>query len=70
MAARNKQDIITKTTITNRIYKKKSCLGLVSKNNIGGLNMFNSTNHTLNFNVDQGHIYVCIEVNNPGYFEN
>ena len=32
--------------------------------------MFNGTNRTLNSDVDQEHIDVCIEVNDPGYFEN
>ena len=55
-AARNRQDSITKKNVKHKLQKdpqKKHRLGTVSKKLLEGLNMFNSTNFTLNSDVDQ-----------------
>ena len=56
MAVRNRQDSIIKTDmkqITKKVPQKKHHLEAVSKKSLEGLNIFNGTNLTLNFDVDQ-----------------
>ena len=56
VAARNRQDSITKTNITHQLQKRihnRSTALVWSVKNTGGLNMFNGTNLTLNSDVYQ-----------------